>query len=269
MNEDKASKTISSYFKKITNKKTSDKMTNSGKIWKEKFEFKEIPNLSKEATSNIHSSLTINGEKTKKEKDFINFFISREFYAVHFSDSQLIDKDGYLRIYSAKHLKEKKMVSYKKTAIRDIRYLGNSDYVFLSLEVGCTPKKVTSRFGTTRYSVPFTTSRFFHCDIVLLDQFDLSPPVCKLPISKKGNMYLSRRESYSRCNIYYRGAYHFIFCLAELIVKETRILSVEDKEIILNTRDDHGINNIINNMFRPEIRVPKMLICPKGTYRTP
>ncbi|ELI8702862.1 hypothetical protein RSL75_004520 [Salmonella enterica] len=268
MNEDKASKLISNYFKEVINKKTSDKMTSTGKIWKDKFEFKEIPNLSKEATSNIHSSLTINGEKSKQEKDFIKFFIFREFYAVHFSDMQLIDNNGCLRIYSAKNLKEKKGVSYKKTSIRDIKYLGNSDYVFLSLEVGYTPKKVTSRFASNRYSVLFTTSKFFHCDIVLLDQFDLSPPVCKLPISQRGNMYLSRRESYNRCNIYYRGAHHFILCLAELIVKETRMLSAEDKEIILNTRDDHGINNIINNMFRPEIRVPGMLICPKGTYRT-
>lgn len=268
MNQDKASNIISNYFKQITSKKTSDKMTSAGKIWKDKLEFNEIPNLSNEAKNNISSSLTVNGEKTEKEKEFIKFFIFRSFYAVHFSDVKLVDNDGDLRIYSAKNLREKKGIKYKKQSIRDIKYLGNSDYVFLSLEVGHTPKKITSRFGSNRYSVPFTTSKFFHCDIVLMDQFDLSPPVCKLPISQRGNMLLSRRAIYNRCNIYYRGVNHFILCLAELIVKEARMLSIEDNEIILSTRDDDGLNNIINNMFRPEIRVPKMLICPNGTYRT-
>lgn len=267
MNEDKASRLISSFFRKNMSEKLSGEMVSSGKIWKDKFEFNSIPDLNSEATKNTHQALTINDKKTKEEKEFIAFFTSRRFYAVHFSDAEVIDIKGDLKIYSAKHLKKTKRISYKKTSIRDIKYLGNNDYVFLSLEVGHIPKKLTSRFAVKRYAIPFTTEKFFHCDIVLLDQFDLSPPVCKLPISQKGNMHLSKRESYNRCNIYYRGAFHFIHCLAEIIVNETRMLSIEDRKIILNTRDDSGLDNIVNNMFRPEIRVPRMLICPRGSYR--
>lgn len=58
-----------------------------------------------------------------------------------------------------------------------------------------------------------------------------------------------------------------ILSLARHIVLSTRVLSeLSDRDVILNERNPDGLDRIMNYLFRPEVRVPKMVGIKKGEY---
>ncbi|VDZ64735.1 hypothetical protein [Serratia odorifera] len=203
------------------------------------------------------------------EENFINNFIQQEFYLCHATNADIENKSGDINIYSRKLLKDKKIIfNEDNSAHPDIHGLGNDDYAFFSLEIGPTLKKQTSRFGNTIYKSSASNSIFKHASLSLVDQLVLDFPEPKIPgLSALGKKELSGRPEFKNTEIFFNGMKSSISSLSRHIALATRYLSQQsDIDLILNERNPEKLERIMNYLFRPEVRVPKMAGIKKGDY---
>ncbi|MBI6547770.1 hypothetical protein [Xenorhabdus lircayensis] len=246
--------------------------------------YDDSPNLHfnmRTITDDLRNSL---GKFTNEELEFAKSFKSKEFYIVHVSDKYLIDnlnnskKD--LNLYSRVRLEEKK-ISFNKynSSVKDISRLGNDDYVFFSLEVGIIPKKTKSVFGNYFYRIRYSGDNIslMHSSMVLFDNLmpkkHLGQPFCckrlfeRLKISDSSKAQFRARKL-CRGKSSFSGFYHSLNGLLYSIIHVIRELENEDdKKELLSARSDEEINLIINGLFRPEVRVPRMIGFVEGSYQ--
>lgn len=210
-------------------------------------------------------------ELNEQESAFVNYFVKQDFYLSHATKANLLNEKNDLNIYSRKRLVEKNIVFPKEnSSLTDIGGLGNDDYVFFSLEIGPMPSKEgTSRFGSTIHKINFSNEAFNNASLTLIDQLILDFPDAKIPgLSEKGKNILINRSSPDVRSVFFSGKVDSIFSLAHSIVGATRLLSQSDKDIILNERDPKRLDNIMNQIFRPEVRIARMVSAKQGDFYT-
>ncbi|HEJ6984578.1 TPA: hypothetical protein SMF26_004686 [Serratia marcescens] len=223
--------------------------------------------IKKQALKNQDSLRGI--EFNKQEMDFIASFIKQDFYLSHATNANIESESGDINIYSRKMLQDKKITfNESNSAFQDVNGLGNDDYAFFSLEIGPALKKQKSRFGNTIYKVTVSNGSFKFASLSLVDQLIMKYPEPKIPgLSSEGRSQLAGRPSLKREEVFFHGMDDSILSLARHIVLSTRVLSeLSDRDVILNERNPDGLDRIMNYLFRPEVRIPKMVGIKKGEY---
>ncbi len=254
------------------NQKAVDRMMATGAKWKAFFPH----NLHSDMQENIQTlQAKIQQEPlSNEEQRFADAFMNKDFFIVHASKTNLIN-NGNLLFYSRKQLEEKriKFPNYH-TSTGDLGRLGNDDYVFFSLEPGNNLQKVYSRFGTHFYRIPYKRENVAlrHSSMVLFDQLRLASAAHDSNLLKNMISSIARRSLKDRVfeahGICFSGFDNCLQGLLYSIILEARQLDrwgQNDAQKIFSARSDDEMNRVINGLFRPEIRVPKMLgICAGG-----
>ncbi|MDR5781870.1 hypothetical protein QCE63_20940 [Caballeronia sp. LZ065] len=234
-------------------------------------QFQRSSALFSKSIKNVDDVIASNGALDAQEESFADNFLGMPFYATHATQSRVLSPGGDLVLYSRKRLREKAIAfSEKNSTSLDVNGLGNDDYVFFSLEVGEQPSKDWSRFGSRMYKVKYDHPAFAHSSMSLVDQLELEAPLPgALNLSDQANDILYGR-CFDRPDVMFHGRERSIVGLLHSIIHAARELPPADRQIILNARSETEINNIINYIFRPEIRVPGMIaVCQDdfGSYR--
>ncbi|WJD90493.1 hypothetical protein QRD25_24440 (plasmid) [Serratia marcescens] len=204
-----------------------------------------------------------------QEENFIDCFVRQDFYLVHATNANIENKSGDINIYSRKLLQDKGIFFNEDNSTHpDIHGLGNDDYAFFSFEIGPELKKQTSRFGNTIYKVSASNTAFKYASLSLVDQLVLDFPEPKIPgLSALGKKELSGRPEFKNSEVFFNGMKSSISSLSRHIALATRYLSQQsDIDLILNERNPERLERIMNYLFRPEVRVPKMAGIKKGGY---
>ncbi|MFV3287035.1 RHS repeat-associated core domain-containing protein [Pseudomonas sp. NY15356] len=202
------------------------------------------------------------------ELGFIEAFAAQTFYAVHATDAELDGADG-LHIYSRRYLQDQRIpFNESHSDALDVEGLANDDYVFFSLEIGSEPSKSVSRFGKTFYRIPLEHDAFTYASISIVDQIELEYPVPRIPwISESSRVELRLRSLPQRTETFYHGRFMSIMSLGRQIALATRwMTSLKNKVAILNERVPEKLNVIMNQLFRPEVRVPREVKVGTGQY---
>lgn len=210
-------------------------------------------------------------ELNEQENAFVEHFVRQDFYLSHATKANLLNEKNDLNIYSRRSLISKKIIFPKDNSTEfDVIGLGNDDYVFFSLEIGPMPSKQgKSRFGNIVHKISFSNEAFTHASLSLLDQIALTIPDAKIPgLSEEGKRILASRSKPATQDIFFTGRADSLYSLAHSIVGATRLLSQEDKDVILNERNPQKLDRITNQLFRPEVRIPRMVGVKQGDFFT-
>jgi hypothetical protein len=231
-----------------------------------------------------------------KEQQFADAFMSQKFFIVHASDINLIKREDLKRQFNqtkdeaekAKRDMDKLFIGSRRylvinnikfptnhSTLKDIDGLGNADYVFFSLEVGNRLQKTYSKFGKIFYRIPYVRENIAlrYSSITLADQLECNPQSNKMikGLSDKTRKYLSERI-FTPYKIMFSGFDNCLRGLLYSIISVTRYLEQDeymkkDAEKILQARNDDEMNRVINGLFRPEIRVPRMFSAGINEYQ--
>ncbi|MDD2059023.1 hypothetical protein N5D52_20940 [Pseudomonas sp. GD03860] len=224
------------------------------------------------ANHNYRSILQALGTLEREESAFFDVFIQSGFYACHSTNSEhVVNGQHDLVLHSRRKLIEDKVIFPKRnTDSCDLFGLANDDNVFFSLEVGLPPRKnplsgAGSRFGRTVYKVPFQHPVFSSSSLVLLDQLEMDIPTCRIKgISDQAKTILNGR-SYTRRSICFYGS-KSLPALALSVISVARLLAEKDRMVLLGFRSEGDLNELVRNLFRVEIRVPRMVGIRFGDY---
>ncbi|MBD2815487.1 hypothetical protein ID850_12040 [Xenorhabdus sp. Flor] len=226
-------------------------------------------------------------ERINLEKSFSMNFRSKNFYSYHATNNEVIH-EGKLVLRSRygiekynKDIKERKKIRINtgdkeiefpcNHSSLDIKILGNDDYVFFSLGVGKNMRKEKSRFGNTFYRLEYKNDNpaFEYSSLVLTDQLNggvyFKYTKLRKIISHDAIMILQKR-CFNRYDNFFYGYRSNLAGLLNAIISTTRILPLEDAKKILSLKNDDDIDMIINELFRPEIRVPRIIVAEQGSY---
>ncbi|MGV3345016.1 hypothetical protein ACGVWS_04455 [Enterobacteriaceae bacterium LUAb1] len=266
MMKDKAASIIQHAYRNHVANKTRNDMVKKGICWQQ-----DNKNLLNEVKSNINSLNAMKLTLNRDEQFFFERFMHTRFYATHATNAGVVDENDRLVLYSYRKLKEQAILaSNHKNTECDINNFGNDDYVYFSLEAGTKLQKPSSRFGKAIYRIDFMHFNFCYADLLLVDQLLTFP---------RKNLAKNFREIFSETamftNSFNKFTIHFfnnktsaLQYIALNIIKLSR--SLENNEIknkLLAVTTDENINMIMNSIFRPEIRVPRMAIFENGQYR--
>lgn len=281
---------VKNRFRRKRGERVNDTMVREGSLWYDNFltnssvldnfavlipgirfgeglcDFKDLAN------ENYRSILQALGTLESEEVSFFEAFMQSSFYACHSTSSQnVVNSKNDLILYSRRKLIENNVdFPRANTSSKDRLGLGNDDNVFFSLEVGWPPKKnpvnsAGSRFGSTVYKVLFQHPVFSTASMVLFDQLEMDIPDCRIKgISEEAKKILNGRP-YTRRSICFYGR-KSLPALALSVISVARLLSEADKVILLGFRSEDDINELIRNLFRVEIRVPRMMGIKFGEY---
>ncbi|MGV3345706.1 hypothetical protein ACGVWS_08140 [Enterobacteriaceae bacterium LUAb1] len=266
MNENKAALIIQHAYRKYIADKTRYDMTKRGYTWRNDSDGLLIKTIEENSTYLNQERQSLNAKETL----FLERFMRTKFYATHATNAHVIDEKKRLVLYSYRKLKENgvKPVSHQDTS-NDIYILGNDDYVFFSLEAGESLQKKSSRFGNVIYRIDFKNFNFKHADLLLVDQqlawsnnnldmhFNVQAPVIH-DFRMNYNEYLVHLTN-NTTSILQKMAMNLILI--------NRHVCELQYPTILTINSDNDVNTLINSVFRPEIRVPRMAIFLNGEYQ--
>ncbi|MNJ06946.1 hypothetical protein D3C77_10390 [compost metagenome] len=224
------------------------------------------------ANNNYGSLLKALGPLDCEESLFFDAFMRSSFYACHSTNSPaVVNAQGDLVLYSRRKLIEGNVaLAVEHTCHSDIVGLANDDNVFFSLECGVSPKKSVvngkgSRFGSTVYKVAFQHPVFSSASMVLFDQLIMNVPPCRLPGISEEAKTLIKGRAYTRRSICFYGR-KSLPALALSVISVARLLAEKDRMILLGFRSEGDLNELVRNLFRVEIRVPRMVGIRGGEY---
>ncbi|MEQ1962485.1 hypothetical protein ABLB69_04765 [Xenorhabdus khoisanae] len=259
--------------RKRWNKKAVDRMADKGTRW-HFFGARNLHDYMQDNIEELRHEIQIN-PLSNEEKQFTDAFMKKDFFIVHASSADLTNNvDNNLLIYSRLRLGGKDIVfpTYH-SSVEDRGGLGNDDYIFFSLEVGNSLQKPYSRFGTNFYRVAYKKENIAlrHSSMTLIDQIGNESPNSRMinNISLAAHSYLDGRQ-FIRHRVFFSGIDNCLLGLLYSIILETRKFGErlkEDAKQILSARTDDEINRVINGLFRPEVRVPRMFGATKGDYQ--
>ncbi|MBU5388974.1 hypothetical protein [Citrobacter cronae] len=229
-------------------------------------DFKDFSN------KNYRAILQSIGKLNHEEQLFFSAFLTSNFYVCHATNSQeVINSSHDLVLFSRKKLIEDGIkFNTENTTKEDISGLANDDNIFFSLEIGIPPQKMPiggkgSRFGNNIYKIPLTNHSFDFSSLYLFDQLEMDIPNCRISgISEEAKKILSTRR-YSRKSICFYGR-KSIPALALSTIAAARLLSENDRSILLSARTDKEKNDLLRYLFRVEIRVPRIVGIKYGSY---
>lgn len=216
---------------------------------------------------------------TPSERDFYIYFISLSFYCTHATsvrnvetrNPSLISRNtAKLKLESWKTLKNKgiglgnRFLPQREAAAG---ILGNDDFVFFSIECGSGINKSYSRFGNKLYRFKIDRKIEFNYSFITLNNLLVTKNQPKLTLSKLITSEQAKRKivrNYNLKDIMAVGdVKKFICCSLILFLRQ---LSTEDKECLLNIRNEQDVNILINSVFRPQICIPHRLYAREDDY---
>ncbi|PHM44767.1 RHS repeat-associated core domain-containing protein [Xenorhabdus mauleonii] len=229
-------------------------------------------------TQDLRNELGIINEN---QQGFVQAFKSKEFYIVHASENNLIDSTKKsLNLFSRATLMERKMTfcDYSGATQKDLSYLGNDRFVSFSLEVGRNPKKCKSRFGHHFYRIRYSGNKFslMHSSMMLFDQLNpylyLEGSANRERLFNHFNISAESRKQLEgrtirRGDSSFSGFDNSINGLLYYILNDiSKLCNEHDRKKLLSARSDDEFNLIINGLYRPEVRVPRMAGFLDGEY---
>lgn len=288
--DNKIGKLVVDRFRERRAERVNTEMVQRGSLWFDNFITNTpildyfsvlIPNLRfgtgisdfKDFSNNNYRAISQSiGKLSNDEKLFFSEFLTSSFYVCHATNSQeVINVNNDLVLFSRKKLIESRIkFNMDNTAEEDISGLANDDNVFFSLEIGIPPQKMPidgkgSRFGNNIYKIPLTNQSFDFSSLYLFDQLEMDIPNCRIAgISEEAKKILSSR-TYSRKSICFYGK-KSIPALTLSIIAAARLLSENDRSILLGARTDKEKNDLLRYLFRVEIRVPRLVGVKYGSY---
>jgi len=255
---DRAARKVVSHLRKKIAAKPQAKMFSDGELWK-----KNTLSISERSARNISRLRSLVTPLSPLERAFFSRFEQQPFYATHFTGADR-DREGVTTLYSRKNLIERGIAfPTGNTQDQDLKMAAHDDYVFFALEVGSTPQKTSSRFGDVIYRFSLKQSRFEYAWLSLNDM--VAP--------KQNNLekYFRGFESsdYDKCDqlVNYYNTTDFIFSgpamfvgVALSIVHCVRQLSVTAQRKLLAANTIREMNNVLNGLFRPELKVARFVV---------
>ncbi|PHM44766.1 RHS repeat-associated core domain-containing protein [Xenorhabdus mauleonii] len=211
------------------------------------------------------------GAFNEDELGFVRNFYSKEFYIVHASDYNLIDRaKKSLTLLSRVSLQERKIPFDEANSKDDATFLGNDKYVFFSLEVGREPKKKRSNFGNHFYRIRYSANKYslVYSSMVLYDQLYKCKHLNMLEHSVRiidrigissdsveqiELSILRRTNGGSAFSGYFNSINGLLY---SLLIDIRELKNEQDKKKLLSASTDEEFNNIINGFYRPEVRIP-------------
>lgn len=251
-----------------------------------------IARLQAISSANIDKLQRNLGSLNEQEQAFIKRFLASKFYITHATDAvdKVVTKDSQtLQLYSLQKLLDSDTPCHA-ASFADAYTLGNIDFVFFSLEASETHNKFGSRFGGVMFRISFDGPAFDVAWLSLTEMLNFPGPkqalrqLCNGLVSRglseeglaqfwgsliaefEGERYMpSDLPSRLKC-----GQYDIVFFgkdmkygLALNIIKVSRNLEKEvDRKLFL----EHDIDQLINGLFRPEVKVPRHFFAKDGTY---
>lgn len=219
---------------------------------------------------------------SNSEKILFETIQKSPFRATHASNSNIVNENGLLTLYSLNKIQKHKItVPNVKSTNRDISELANDDFVFFSLETGSgvTPKKGESRFGDAIYHVDFEDVAIQQVGWISLNE-QLAETTGRLrkisglsdeTYNKLSGRYFDRKKTMFLAKDFRTG-------LSLSLIQLLRDATDSDRETLLSSTDEGDLNQLINRIYRPEVKVPKhffsrqsekYLLCGKGQLLSP
>lgn len=236
-------------------------MTERGELWKDippSTTPSPVRNLSKTNLRQLYRDLT---PLNDLEKQFVERFLVTPFFATHSTAAQVKGNNGTVSLFSRQKLIDRGMIfNQMNSPQEDIKYLGNDDFVFFSLEPGVHPQKPSSRFGGATYRFDFDNSSFR--DTAWLSLVEMR--YARTPNLERHIEGLDQSE-YSRLSKRTLKPFQTVFAgddmkagIALSIVRDVRDNLSHDAQVRMlgNTSDSH-INKLVNGLYRPEIKVAR------------
>lgn len=249
--------------------------TDKGKLWRaERPKVKSIESLSAANMQRLRSDL---GPLDRSEQQFLDGFVKQKLYGTHFTNTDkkiLVKHDqGVGQDVAALHSRQgliHRGIKFptQNSMPEDIVRARNDDYVFLALECGADPKKDSSRFGKNRLRFDLDQPQFDKSwvslnDMVLPKQNSLERYVPGLPKSDYARA-AANVEKYNK-PAYVFARQDMKEGMALSMIEATRGMSPEARKAILEgpagkEADEHRMDQVMNGLFRPELKVPRYLI---------
>ncbi|CAI2325771.1 TPA: DUF4116 domain-containing protein [Vibrio parahaemolyticus] len=267
LSEEQASFIITKTFRENIAQKSYSRMFSEGNYWKRKMDepngFASMKKLSADNISKLVKSL---GSLDDNEIRFFEKILSLKFAITHATDANVINNNT-LTLFSRKKLDERN-ISYRSglSTARDIEEFKNDDFVFFSIEPGDGGFKHNSRFGRTVYAVDFDNPSLSQVAWVSLQE----QLMCDCENTRKHIRGISEEShkilSYTRLGIRSSMflAKDFRKGLALSLIKRFRELPEHDRQTLLSNLHLKYLNDVINGIYRPEVKVPRHFFINHG-----
>lgn len=282
---DEPARLITQYIRKVIADSAYNRMFTKGNFWKD--DAKIDPNsgilfmqkLSKDNLRELYRALS---PLSNSEKILFEAIQKSPFRVTHASNSNIVNENGLLALYSLNKIQKNKItVPNVKSTNRDINELANDDFVFFSLETGSgiTPKKGESRFGDAIYHVDFEDVAIQQVGWVSLNEqlAKTTGRLRKIPgLSDETYNKLSCRHFDRKKTMFL--ARDFRTGLSLSVIQLLRDATDSDRETLLSYTHERDLNQLINRIYRPEVKIPKhffsrqsdkYLLCGKGNLISP
>ncbi|WP_195848726.1 DUF4116 domain-containing protein [Providencia alcalifaciens] len=264
MDENRAACLITKCLRQVIANKSYNHMFQNGVMWSERAEgqtelgFRAMQKLSSENIRQLFCELA---PLVQEEIGFLDNLLQMPFTATHASDANIVNEKGILSLFSRKKLEERG-IEFDKTHSEktDINRLSNDDFVFFSLEPGFCVKKNSSRFGDSIFRVDFDSELsnkivWGSLQEQLQNKTNVSCGRYLKGVSKEADNILSGKLITNEKSMFLGCDFKIGIGLS--LIKLLRELPEKDKKMLLTFRSEMELNQLINGIYRPEMKVPR------------
>ncbi len=266
--------------------KPQNRMFSEGTLWNDNEKWKKngpwknetgeelqrsLSRLSASNYSRIYHHLVKNeaGQQLKaEEQKFFDKFLNQPFFATHFTRNNLDDGtgNGTVKLYSRKKLMEEHPTidfDQENSSDADLSNAANDEYAFFALECGHSPQKKSSFFGNNLYRFDFGQGSFQHAWISLNDMVEPRPNKLRnrIPGLAEHDYRMANAliEPTSKPYYVFEGE-KMLPGVALTLIQASRAMSPVARDKILKAETSTEFNNVMNGLFRPEIKVARSLV---------
>lgn len=287
----RAHKTITSAFRKMYSR-VANEGVNKGHRFHSELNGRTLEEFKKQNIKEVRSLFSSPyDEPTKTEKAFITNFLEKKFDLTHFSNRAFSPGETLL---SRKTLQRNSTeFQESNTTSMDIESYNTTDFIFFAVEFrsgDTSPNfKTNSVFGTEKLTLKIEhyAESIQHGSVALVDyaksRTDIVNTMMKKTVVQENHTHLLKHSDYidilsaiqeynfPRLELTYNiGDFHR--ALAYHIVEDSRrLISTNNQKYIhyantiLSARSDNHLNEIVSNLYRPQVMVPRIL----GVKHTP
>ncbi|TKC81616.1 hypothetical protein FAZ69_26980 [Trinickia terrae] len=236
-----------------------------------------IERLQHLSSANLIALMHRLGHTSSEEQTFLDAFYRMPLIATHATNARIVKENHPLagaphdheqdrkhapvvRIYSRENLLKRGIPFDDTHSTRaDLTSLRNDGFVFFSIEVGRRPKKQRSRFGERLYRFDIDA----HPALARASWMSLQEmlkPGAPYPELLQGKltareMVLWTGTPVGTAEHVFHGR-HMRQALGLSIVEAARTFSAGSRKKLLSCRKEEDMNQIVNGLFRPEIKCP-------------
>jgi hypothetical protein len=284
--KDKAAHVITRAIREKGASKATVTMMERGYLWKNQQTLESINALPGENTFRSMKSLSAQKLKnlkdelrplTEEERGFLDRGMSMNYNATHFTNNNLVSTDEntgqqVATLFSRDKVEEKGTIPLEKgngTAI-DIIKLGNSNHVFFGIEPGDTPKKQSSKFGSNKLIVPLNHPAFQQTATVILND-KLNPQLTPKSLEKYGVKTQIAEDVLTDHSDDLKDIFvgkDIVPGLLMTAISDSRKIGREANQKMMAAQNENDFNEILNGLYRPEIKVPNHLFVKNPSFVT-